>query len=105
LFIDPGLDDTHTVTVNWGDGSPLETPTTFEAGAAVTLGGSHTYADNGVFEVVVTVTDDDGGSATASFFVTVTNVAPTATLENSGPVDEGSSATATRSPTRQPHRR
>jgi PKD repeat protein len=93
LFIDPGLDDTHTVTVNWGDGSPVETPTMFEAGAAVTLGGSHTYADNGVFEVTVQVTDDDGGMDTKSFFVTVNNFAPTATLENSGPVDEGSSAT------------
>ena len=57
--------------------------------------GTHTYADNGLFEVIVTVTDDDGGSDTHSFFVMVANVAPTANLGNNGPVAEGSSATVT----------
>ena len=45
--------------------------------------------------MTVTVTDDDGGIDTQSFFVTVSNVAPTGTLGNNGPVDEGSSATVT----------
>jgi PKD repeat protein len=93
LFIDKGILDTHTATVDWGDGSAIELPTIFAAAGSGALGGTHTYTDDGVYEVIVTVTDDDGGSDTQSFFVTVDNVAPTATLGNSGPVDEGASAT------------
>ena len=42
----------------------------------------------------VTITADDGagGIATTTFSLTVTNVAPTATLGNGGPVNEGTSA-------------
>ncbi len=93
LFIDVGVLDTHTATVDWGDGSASENPTIFVAGGSGALGATHRYNDNGVFEVIVTVTDDDGGSATQSFLVTVNNVAPTATFINDGPVDEGGSAT------------
>ncbi len=49
--------------------------------------GTHTYAIN------VRVSDDDGGSDTAASSVDVDNVAPTASLGNTGPVDEGSPAT------------
>ena len=42
--------------------------------------GSHTYADNGIYTVTVTVNDDDGGSDTETFEVTVNNVAPTLTV-------------------------
>jgi PKD repeat protein len=95
LFIDKGILDTHTATVDWGDGSALESPTIFAAAGSGALGGTHTYADNGVYEVIVSIADDDGGSDTQSFFVTVNNVAPTATLSNNGPVNEGASATVT----------
>ncbi|MEX2091159.1 MAG: PKD domain-containing protein, partial [Pirellulales bacterium] len=93
LFIDDGLLDTHTATVDWGDGSTIESPTIFAAAGSGALGGTHTYTNDGVYEVIVSVTDDDGGNDTQSFFVTVGNVAPTATLSNDGPVDEGASAT------------
>ena len=33
--------------------------------------GSHTYADNGVYTVTVTLSDDDGGATSATFKVTV----------------------------------
>src|SRR5205807_4306344 len=54
---------------------------------------SHTYDDNGSYTVTVKVTDKDGGSGNASFTATVANIAPTATLANDGPVNEGSAAT------------
>ncbi len=37
----------------------------------------HTYGDNGVFNVTLTVEDDDGGTATYTATITVNNVAPT----------------------------
>jgi len=39
----------------------------------------HTYGDDYVFTVTLTVTDDDGGTTTITTTVTVTNVAPTIT--------------------------
>ena len=83
-FIDPGVADTHTVSVNWGDG-----------GAAGTgLGGSHVYANNGIYTVTVTVTDDDGGVGSDSLTVTVNNVAPTAAITlASAAIDENGVAT------------
>jgi len=85
LFIDDGILDTHAVTVDWGDGTALATPTMYSDGkGSVALGGSHTYANDGIYLVTVKVVDDDGGSDAQSFFVTM--------LTNDGPVDEGSSA-------------
>jgi len=44
-FTDPGTLDTHTVTIDWGDGS---TPTTLNLAAGVTAipATSHRYLDN-----------------------------------------------------------
>ena len=61
-FTDPGTQDTHSATVNWGDGTavqPVSLATLTGAGA------THVYGDNGVYAVVVTVTDDDGGAGMA----------------------------------------
>ncbi len=53
----------------------------------------HTYGDNGVFNVTLTVKDDDGGTVTHTTTITVNNVAPT--IEPFGPltIDEGSPLT------------
>lgn len=51
---DPGTADTHTGLITWGDGSSTN----------AVLTGSHTYAAAGSYQVVATVTDDDGASAT-----------------------------------------
>ena len=47
--------------------------------------------DNGTRSVKGEIRDKDGGSSTYSATVTVKNVAPTATFNNDGPVNEGSS--------------
>ncbi|HPM81747.1 MAG TPA: PKD domain-containing protein [Candidatus Anammoximicrobium sp.] len=83
-FTDPGVEDTHTATIDWGDTSPVEDGTVVEpAGAqAGEVHGSHVYADDGTYTVTVTVEDDDGGVTTETITVTVQNVAPTI---NAGP--------------------
>ena len=53
--------------------------------------GSHTYADDGLFTVTVTVNDSGGGTAAETFDVTVDNVAPTLTLAGNANSDEGAS--------------
>jgi large repetitive protein len=68
---------TLTYRWNWGDGTPDTTGT---------LTPTHTYADNGSFTVTLTVTDGNNQTATDTAAVTVSNVAPTATVANSGPV-------------------
>ncbi|MFC1715666.1 PKD domain-containing protein [Candidatus Poribacteria bacterium] len=79
-FSDCSLQDTHTATIDWGDGT--QTPgsvseTVASNGVSGTAIGSHTYIDdNDVYTVTVTIEDDDGGSDSASFTVTVENEAP-----------------------------
>jgi parallel beta-helix repeat protein len=70
-FSDPGSHDTHTATVDWGDGA-VE-PAVVNMG---TVSASHVYAENDVYLVTVCVVDDDGDSGCDSFTVTVDNVAP-----------------------------
>ncbi|HET9423868.1 MAG TPA: PKD domain-containing protein, partial [Gemmatimonadaceae bacterium] len=65
---------------NFGDGSPAGT------GAQPT----HVYADNGTYNVVLTVTNADGETATAQAVVVISNSAPTAQFIAGGPVTEGS---------------
>jgi PKD repeat protein/disulfide oxidoreductase YuzD len=64
---DPGTSDTLIYTWNFGSGT---VPVT---GQSVT----HTFADNGTYPVVLTVTDKDGSATTQTLTVQVANVAPT----------------------------
>lgn len=93
LFIDTDLADTHTATINWGDGSPVENASIIQGMGAGALGGMHTYADQGTYTVTIAVMDNNGGSDSDTFHVIVGQVAPTATFANNGPVNEGSPAT------------
>jgi PKD repeat protein len=93
-FTDEGTLDTHTATVNWGDGSGDQVVSITEANGSGTLGGSHIFADNGVYTVRVTVVDDDGGRVTETFSVTVENVDPTLTgVDTPIAVEEGNLVT------------
>jgi VCBS repeat-containing protein len=87
-FTDPGADSPWAVTVNWGDAS---SNTTFNQSATGSLGtASHTYADGPATRTVtVTVTDKDGASHSATFTVTVANVAPVVTAAANQGANEG----------------
>jgi RTX calcium-binding nonapeptide repeat (4 copies)/PKD domain len=69
---DPGSVDTETVTIDWGDGSAVDTLT---SGASGTLSPTHVYQASGNFPVVTTITDDDGGSTAVNSTVTVKSFA------------------------------
>jgi hypothetical protein len=92
-FTDAGVLDTHTATIDWGDGSPVEVGAVVEVSGSGTVSGSHLYAAIGVYTVTVTVTDDDGGVGVATATVEVFNNPPD--IELSFPdifVDEGQTA-------------
>jgi acetyl esterase/lipase len=66
---DPGAADTHTATVAWGDGH-TETVTVTPSNGRASVSARHDYATAGRYPVVLTVEDDDGGSATWTQTVT-----------------------------------
>ena len=88
-IVDVGSLDRHTVLVNFGDGLP---PVPAEVNSdAGTFSLTHTLPDNsltGSADIVVTITDDDGGSSTTSLDQNIANVAP----EVSFTPDESNSA-------------
>jgi hypothetical protein len=70
-FTDPGVLDTHTAVINWGNGSTTGGNVAQGAGSG-TVTGSHTYTVAGIYRVTVTVTDNDGDSGSSSYeFVVV----------------------------------
>lgn len=84
-FNDSGTADTHTATIDWGDGTPVATGVVSEipfgppgsiAGLGGSVFGSHTYADDGAYVVLIEVTDDEGGVHADSLVVAVANVLP-----------------------------
>ena len=87
-FTDAGTLDTHSATVDWGDGSTL-----FDVGAvAVGFSRSHTYAAAGTYTATVCVTDDDGGVGCDTTVVSwLPNAPPVAVISGPVTVVEGSS--------------
>lgn len=76
---DLGTQDTHKLTINWGEGSAV---------TYAVIGGSfsftHQYLDDNptgsasdVYTIGIVLTDDDTGSVTSSTTTTIDNVAPT----------------------------
>lgn len=66
-FTDIAANDTHTCTFDFDDGSPIVNGTVSQG----TCKGSRTFTALGAHNVLVKVTDDDGGSATAVLKVVV----------------------------------
>jgi len=84
-FTDPGLDDTHKITWNFGDGTIV----VGEFGDLSLLDIQHTYADDGEYTVTLTVEDDDGGIDTDTLTVFVFNEGPWVYAGQDHGIDEG----------------
>jgi hypothetical protein len=74
-FTDPGVADTQSASIDWGDGSPLDTSFTSFSDAFGSRTGrvedSHVYATPGSRVITLTITDDDGGATTRQLTVRV----------------------------------
>ena len=93
-FTDAGSNDTHTASIDWGDGSSLAIGSVTQTdGLSGTVDADHTYADNGIYSVTVCVSDDDLAETCDTLEVTVANVDPTVTLTGATPVNEGDTVT------------
>lgn len=73
-FTDVGILDTHVAEVDWGDGT-VE-PATITAGLPGngTVTGAHAYAEGGIYQIKVTLTDDDTGQDEITTTAVVTGV-------------------------------
>jgi murein DD-endopeptidase MepM/ murein hydrolase activator NlpD len=81
-FTDPGTLDTHTATIDWGDGTPaVPVPV-----AQLAVGVNHVYGDNGQYFATITITDDDGGVGIGIAGVGVNNLDPVVDLDLSDAV-------------------
>jgi hypothetical protein len=87
-FTDPGLADTHSLEVNWGDVTETSAVTS-------PVQVNHVYDDTPPTEshtIMATLIDDDGGTASVNQAITVLNVPPSATFNApSQAINEGNS--------------
>ena len=84
-FNDAGVLGSHTATIDWGDGSPVEAGTVDEEWGFGTVAGSHVFAADGVYNVTVTVTDDGGHAGSDTLTVTVGSGADAIDVVSSDP--------------------
>jgi RHS repeat-associated protein len=93
-FTDAGILDTHAGTVDWGDGSaPDALPATVEGAGWGSLVASHVYTNAGAYPVTITITDDDGGSATTTV-ASLSVLTPVALWANSNAADTAMETTS-----------
>ncbi len=60
-FRDPGIFDTHTATIDWGDGL-VDAADIVENAGIGTASGTHVFGASGFYEAEVCVTDDEGAT-------------------------------------------
>jgi PKD repeat protein len=72
-FTDAEALDTHTVAINWGDGSTFSVPLT---SGVTSTSPTHTYLETGTYAIAVTVTDGGGMWVSGGTTVTAINVPP-----------------------------
>jgi hypothetical protein len=71
-----------TTSINWGDGTPLDTSATVSgSNGSFSVAGTHRYAEEGTYNFTITVTDDGGQSTTITGTTTVSD-APLANVAN-----------------------
>ena len=75
LFYDSSASETHTATIDWGDGT-VEAGTLSESGGNGSIAGSHTYQDDLDGAIEVCVTDSAGNTGCHAVDVTVANDEP-----------------------------
>jgi PKD repeat protein len=79
--------DTYTATFSWGDGSSTE----FSLGVnEFDFSGNHAYTEAGIYQIIITIVDDNGGEASAIWEI---NVDGDLALVEAGPdgiINEGS---------------
>jgi hypothetical protein len=97
-FTDPGVLDTHTVTIHWGDGSAPQTLSL--AANKLDFTATHHYPDDNPtatpsdkYTINVTIKDKDGDLDKGSTTLTVNNVAPQISNVTGGTIDENGVAT------------
>jgi PKD repeat protein len=65
-FTDAGMLDSHTAVWNWGDGT-TSLGTVTESNGSGSVSNSHTYTAAGVYEITLTVTDNDTAQGTSVY--------------------------------------
>ncbi len=92
-FTDAGVLDTHTATIDWGDGTPTAPGTIAKVAGFDVITGTHSFPDDGSFTVRVCATDDDGGTGCDDVPATVRNLAPVVEAGEKVLVDPGQAVT------------
>ncbi|MCP4165096.1 MAG: right-handed parallel beta-helix repeat-containing protein [Chloroflexi bacterium] len=70
-FSDPGVLDTHTATIDWDDGSPVENVPVSQGAGFGGLEGNHTYLSAGEYTVQACVQDNGGAEGCDTLLISV----------------------------------
>ncbi|MCL0105491.1 S8 family serine peptidase [Dehalococcoidia bacterium] len=81
-FSDVDSNDTHTASIDWGDGNTSTGVIATEA-SQKSVSGTHMYIDDGVFSISVEIEDSYGNSSSATVPFTSVNSAPVVSSINS----------------------
>jgi PKD domain len=85
VFSDPGVNDKHFATINWGDGL-VEPAFVDESNGSGWFFSTHNYATTGLYNASLTLRDEDGGQVVKTFTVDVQStpvqITPTLALDD-----------------------